>query len=287
MQDLPCSNWKLLIELQFSESDHLPRPDLCASSIAEAVGILQSQNISVAICLTSEHGKQCPPEQHVLRLMAPCLQDCDLYSTSHLGPRPFSISCFSEGHLKVLGSAHSRLEKLSFSDHVLDLPLTPLYDVALIAVFSKLQKLHLTTCIILDFGPLAPLKCLQDLAILCHAPHDAAAANCSGVIESSGKSLRYLTLAAHKWRRDTYNALKSADKLLNLVVKVLVGEGLHLNFKPGLVEFVVMFSRGADVLQASRKLSEGNSFTSQCCVPYIAVTSGVCPPFLSLTVVHH
>ena len=212
------SNWKLLIELQFRESD-LPCSDLCAVSIAHAVKILQSQGIFVAICLTSEHGKHCPPEQHVLQLLAPCLQACDLYSTSHIGPQPYSTSCFSETHLKALSSAGSRLEKISFSDQAFDVQYMPIYNVVPIAAFSKLQKLHLT-CDILDFWPLASLKCLQDLAIQHVGPAAAVVLNCSDVIESSRHSLLCVRLVAYQWGLHTYRALSSVKNLHTLVVRV-------------------------------------------------------------------
>ena len=263
---MPCSNWRLLIELQFSESD-LPCPDLSASHIAQAANILQSQNISVAICLTSEHGKQYPPEQHVLQLLAPYLQGNDLYSITPLGPRPSSTSCFSETHLKALSSAQSRLEKLSFSDHACDTPHTPLYNLTPIAAFSKLQKLHLTTCGIIDFRPLATLKCLQDLAIQHVAPAAAVMLNRSDVIDSNRQSLRCVTLVAHKWGPNTYRALGSVENLHTLVVKVNVFGWLAFSVSPWLtalasLEFVIVFPGWPDFVALSSMLSMGSWITS-------------------------
>ena len=230
-----------------SNAEAEPQLSLSIEAIAAACAWLQARGVQVCLHLCSEPGGQLAPSPKAIRVLAPFLSSIDYHSVPDLlaTTSPFvhgSQACFTDAQVEALPPASQSLQTLCISEHVYShtSPASFQAQIPSIAALSNLTKLHVTFRGQPDFGPLAQLTKIEDLALQC----SGHSSDCSHIIHSNRFGLQSLTIASRSWTDSTYAAAANVETLLTAVIKVEIlteaGAALVANLvHPGSVQVLI------------------------------------------------
>ena len=231
LQDQVLSDCRLQVKLVIANhADSRRLLSQYAKLIASASKALHAfHEVKVQITLCSSTDATVAPAPDVLQLLAPFITQVDYYDVlKDLTSRDRADfdtinAAFTPSHIAALQQCSTNLQNLSISDRTQaeDQLATLVPSMSAIATFTSLTKLHLTLTLsatAADFGPLAQLSLLEDLALQC--PLDVDGASCSGVLSSSRATLRAVVLKAGSWDAETYQSLQGSAQLDKVCIRI-------------------------------------------------------------------
>ena len=165
---------ELVLPLHMSNAEAELQLGLSVEAIAIACTWLQERGVQVCLHLCSKAGGQLAPSPEAIRMLAPFLSSIDYHSVPDLLASTVSFvhgsqACFSDAQVEALPSASQSLQTLCISENVYGQTSSAPFQaqISSVAALSNLTKLHLTMGSQPDFGPLAQLTKIEDLALQC------------------------------------------------------------------------------------------------------------------------